>query len=139
MSFKAVPSVSPEEAGQIPYPYVYVNENGSVRELHESERKYLEEPFDPTDGARPYVKLTFQSRTPTGSVRGFCSRTAIPAGLAIGPAPAQDPHPPISKAEHIAQLRKQMVGFEVIERPDGSVQMKRVAPPPRKRRRWWPF
>jgi hypothetical protein len=35
-----------------PYPYVYVNADGTARELHASEQKYLEAEFKGGDGAR---------------------------------------------------------------------------------------
>ena len=35
---------------------VYVNEDGSVRELTEAERAHVETEFSPLDGARPYIK-----------------------------------------------------------------------------------
>jgi len=34
-----------------PYPYVHVNADGSARELHPSERRYLETEFKGGDGA----------------------------------------------------------------------------------------
>lgn len=39
--------VSPAEAGESPCPYIYVNADGSVRELRVAERQYLQEPFSP--------------------------------------------------------------------------------------------
>jgi hypothetical protein len=38
------------------YPYVYVNADGTARELHPSEQKYLETEFKGGGGAAPYVK-----------------------------------------------------------------------------------
>jgi preprotein translocase subunit SecD len=36
-----------------PHPYVYVNAEGTARELHANERQYLETEFRPGDGAQP--------------------------------------------------------------------------------------
>jgi hypothetical protein len=122
--------VSPSEANQKPYPYVYVNMDRTVRELHETERKYLEEPFSPYDGGRPYIKDDYEARDGWGSIEGFCHRSRIPRDYAIAPAPVEDPNPPMSKAEHIEWLKKKvekMAGWEVVERADGTVEMKRVA------------
>ena len=72
--------VSEKEKGLIPYVYIYVNEDGSYRELRDDERKYLEEKFHPADGNRPYVKSTFYSKTPDGKISGFLNRTKLPQG-----------------------------------------------------------
>ena len=96
---KLYPVVSAGEARQSPYPYVYVNHDGTVRELHETERGYLEEPFSPFDGGRPYVKTSFDDRDGWGSIKGFCHRSHVPPQLPVAAAPAADPNPPMS-AEH---------------------------------------
>jgi hypothetical protein len=118
--------VSPIEASQTPYPYAFVNEDGTVRELHETERKYLEEAFSPFDGARPYVKSDFECRDGWGSIKGFCHRSHIPASLPIASAPVEDPNPTMNKAELVEWLKNKMAGFEMIEKPDGTVEMKRI-------------
>ena len=70
--------VSWGEAQAIPYPYVYVKEDGTFRELDAQERQYLEQEFSPFDGARPYVKFRFSSRTPNGYLHGFLHRSRLP-------------------------------------------------------------
>src|SRR5689334_767250 len=60
--------VSSDEAKSEPYPYVYVNDDGSVRELHPSERIYLETSFSPFDGARPYTKDSYVMKDGWGSI-----------------------------------------------------------------------
>ena len=75
--------VSVEEAGQEPYPYVFVEDDGGVRELRPDERTYLETPFLPFDGGRPAVKESYESKNGWGSVRGFCHRNKIPADTVI--------------------------------------------------------
>lgn len=114
---------------QKPYPYVFVNKDGSVRELHPEERKYLETPFPPFDGGRPYVKMDYESRDGWKSVEGFCLRSKIPKGLVIADAPNNNPRPPmsqVSKADLIESLQRKLNGFEVTEQPDGTVLAKRV-------------
>ena len=118
--------VNAKAASQTPYPYVFVNEDGSVRELHPTERKYLETPFLPYDGGRPYIKKNYESTNGWKSRRGFCLRSKIPDGLLIADAPNDNPNPPMSKAELIESLRKKMSGFEITEQPDGTVIAKRV-------------
>jgi hypothetical protein len=77
-----------------PYPYVYVNTNGSARELGGSERSYLETPFSPFDGGRPYVKESYSTKNGGGKVDGFLARVELPNTVEVHPTPAQDPCPP---------------------------------------------
>ncbi len=110
-----------------PYPYVLVEEDGSVRELHGEERKYLETPFSPFDGARPYVKSDYESRDGSKSIKGFCPRMKIPDGLLIADAPDHNPMPKLSKADLVELLKKKMSdGFEVTEQPGGALIAKRL-------------
>jgi len=118
--------VSPAEAFQNPYPYVHVNADGTVRELHLTECRYLETLFSPYDGARPRVKNSFGDRDGWGSIEGFCHRSQIPNVLSISAAPTENPNPPMSNADFVAMLRNKGAGFEVIENADGTVTMKRV-------------
>ena len=77
---------------------VYVNEDGSVRELTEAEKKYVDTEFSPLDRARPYVKSRYSDRTAWG-VRGYLPRTLVPYGTSIRPAPSQSaPHPQTPRA-----------------------------------------
>lgn len=123
---ESVPVVSETAALQKPYPYVFVNNDGSVRELHSEERKFLETPFSPFDGARPYIKLDFDSRDGWKSVQGFCLRSKIPNGVAIADAPSDNPMPRMSKGDIIESLRKKASGFDVTEQPDGTATVRRV-------------
>jgi hypothetical protein len=118
--------VSKDEAKTVPYPYVYVNDNGTVRELHPSERSHLETPFHPADGARPYIKSSFDTRDGWGSISGFCLRFNIPSNIEILEPPLEDP----AEASKKMLLAKQIMlakekGFEVIENADGTITMRR--------------
>ena len=101
-----------------PYPYVYVNADGSARELHAGERTYLETEFTGGDGAMPYIKSDYEERDGWGEITGYLLRSELPAGVAIAGAPAEDPSKPLSQEEMIASLRAK--GGEVIENADGS-------------------
>jgi hypothetical protein len=129
--------VSTTEAVQNPYPYTFVNGDGTARELHAAERQYLEQRFIPTDGGRPYVKSTFEARDGWGSVKGFLRRSKLPDGLVVAPAPANNPNPPMSKADHIAFLKEKAVqfGLEVVEKSDGTVEVKHSIKKQRRRDR----
>jgi hypothetical protein len=112
-----------------PYPYVFVENDGSVRELHFEERKYLETPFSPFDGGRPYIKEDYESRDGWKSIKGFCPRAKIPDGMRIAGAPDDSldpnlPNPNLSKAELSKLLQEK--GFEITEQTGGTVIAKHV-------------
>ncbi len=58
--------------------YVRVNIDGSVRELTASEASYLSAYFHPNDGARPYIKDSYEELTPDGRIDGFLLRILVP-------------------------------------------------------------
>jgi hypothetical protein len=60
---------------------VYIEEDGSWRELSEDEVEYLRTPFAPTDGAQPYIKGSYGQRNPTGSLKGYLARWKLPKGI----------------------------------------------------------
>lgn len=72
--------VTQEEAQQKPYPFVYIEKDGSYSELNEAARQYLETVFHPGDGARPYVKRAFTDKTADGNLSGFLERRLLPKG-----------------------------------------------------------
>lgn len=121
--------VDAETVGDGPYPYVYIEENGDARELHPAERAYLEQRFQPGDGARPTTKWRYGSRSLDGRRDGFLKRSRLPRTLEVGPAPLLDPNPPLSRAEMRAQMERE--GWETVDNPDGSY----TAYPRKKRRR----
>jgi hypothetical protein len=70
----------PKEDG---FTYVYVEIDGSVRELNEIEREYLSQKFHPNDGNRPYIKWKYSQKTPSGDVAGFIKRRRVPKKISI--------------------------------------------------------
>jgi len=102
-----------------PYPYVYVNADGSARELHAAERKYLETEFTGGDGAAPYIKQRYEQRNGWDEISGYLKRSALPDGTTIYPAPIRNPIAPMNREATIAWLRAK--GLEVIVNPDGSL------------------
>lgn len=76
--------VTEKESKRSPYPYVYLDDDGTFRELDDDERQYLEEKFHPGDGARPYVKFGLYSKTPDGKIGGFLERSKLPSDLDAG-------------------------------------------------------
>jgi hypothetical protein len=65
------------------FKYVYVEDDGSARELDTQEREYLTAEFPAGDGGRPYVKLRSESLTPDGRIRGYLRRRQLPKRVAI--------------------------------------------------------
>ena len=89
------PLVSASEARKTTYPYVWVEDDGTYRELTLEDRDYLEESFHPADSGRPYVKHSLYQRTPDGLIGGFLKRSKLPRGLQPGqPIPPEPPHKP---------------------------------------------
>jgi hypothetical protein len=90
---------------------VYVNEDGSVRELTEAEKTYVETEFSPLDGARPHIKLRYFDRTARG-IQGYLPRTEVPHGMPIHPPPqhALQEQTPQAVAESLVQLVRRRGG-----------------------------
>ena len=61
--------------------YVYVEDDGSVRDPTPDEIEYLDTDFVGGDGNRPYVKNRYSQLTPDGSLRGYLSRRKVPRRL----------------------------------------------------------
>jgi len=106
-----------------PFRFVHVNADGTVRELHESERRYLQTEFKGGDGAAPYIKSRYDERNGWNELTGYLERRLLPEGMATAAAPADDPIRPLDRGEYIAWLRGK--GVEVIENADGSLTVKR--------------
>ena len=66
-----------------PARYVWVEDDGSARELTRDEAEYIGTEFVPSDGGRPYIKSRYGSRTPDGRLSGFLARSALPAHVAV--------------------------------------------------------
>ncbi len=118
--------VTEDEAKNTPYPYVFVEVDGTVRELHISERNHLETPFHPTDGSRPYVKNSFRQRNALGSMKGYCLRSRIPPHLTIIDPPEKDPT--LLTEEEIINLEiesSREQGFELVDKEHGKLIFRR--------------
>jgi hypothetical protein len=98
--------VSASERYADPYPYIYVEMDGTARELHAKERAYLATPFRPTDSGRPYIKSSYEEKNGWGEIRGFLHRSALPGEIYIAQAPLTDPHDEAENPEHSAPLAK---------------------------------
>jgi len=86
---------------------VYINDDGSARELTEADKKYVDTEFSPLDGARPYIKTHYSQRTALGEIRGYLPRTEVPDGVPINPAPPESAvrqQTPQTVADSISEL-----------------------------------
>ena len=105
-----------------PYPYVHIDADGAARELHASERSYLETEFTGDDGASPYIKARYDERNGWGDLSGYLERTLLPHGMPIAAAPADGPIQALDRDQYSAWLRGK--GVDVIEKSDGSFTVK---------------
>jgi hypothetical protein len=66
--------------------YVWVEDDGSARELEPFEVDYLNTEFEGADGNRPYIKRAYADLTPDGLIGGFLRRDKLPRGARAKPA-----------------------------------------------------
>lgn len=74
-----------QDAIQNKFEYVYVNQDGTARELSSDEREYLSKQFHPTDSGRPYIKSSYTSQDGWGSQSGFLLRRKLPPSITVMP------------------------------------------------------
>jgi hypothetical protein len=91
------------------YSFIYVNADGTARELHPNERQYLETEFLPGDGAAPSVKDSYAERNGWGEITGYLMRSRLPPGTLIQDAPEEDPRQLMSATELVEWLRNKGV------------------------------
>jgi len=65
------------------FKYIYVNDDGTAKELNDDEKEYLNTDFHNGDGARPYIKFRYQSRTPDSRLSGYLERRQLPKNIHI--------------------------------------------------------
>jgi hypothetical protein len=63
--------------------YAWIDDQGRAWELSDDQLEYLRTRFHPNDGARPYVKQTYDQRTPDGRLSGFLRTKDLPSGHEI--------------------------------------------------------
>jgi hypothetical protein len=73
-------SLRPEEPG---FPYVWVNNRGRARELCAEEREYLNQKFEPFDGARPALVFRYEKLDASEFRSGFIERRFLPPQVDI--------------------------------------------------------
>jgi hypothetical protein len=86
---------------------IWIDVDGSARELTDAEKSYVDTEFSPFDGARPYIKTKYSDRNGWGELCGYLPRTAVPDSVPISPAPPAKPpenKTPQSVANEIVEL-----------------------------------
>jgi hypothetical protein len=86
--------------GEKKFEYVYINQDGTARELSSDEREYLSQHFHPADSGRPYIKTSYNSQDGWGSQSGFLPRRKLPAWITVKPVnPNYTMPPPMSPTD----------------------------------------
>jgi hypothetical protein len=70
---------------------VWIDIDGSARELTDAEKHYVDTEFSPFDGARPYIKSGYWELNGWGDLSGYLGRNELPDGVSINPAPPSIP------------------------------------------------
>jgi hypothetical protein len=63
------------------FDFVYVNDDGSVRELHSKEEAQLNSLFFVGDSTNFYIKPQYESRNSSGELSGYIKRRQLPKAL----------------------------------------------------------
>jgi hypothetical protein len=66
------------------FDYVFVNDDGSVRELQKEEEDKLSSLFFVGDEAEFYIKPRYESLNPSGRLGGYLKRRQLPRSAAMG-------------------------------------------------------
>jgi hypothetical protein len=100
--------------------FVYMNQDGSVREVSPVERAELSAEYAGADSGRPYIKNAVGDRDGWGSVSGYIARAALPGGIAV--LPVHDDFDVRVKEFGFDPLDAHRAAGDIIEvRPDGAV------------------
>ncbi len=65
---------------------IWINSDGTARELTDDQKRYVDTEFSPFDGARPYIKSHYSQRTKLGDIKGFLHRKEVPNGVLTDPS-----------------------------------------------------
>ncbi|MGH9972211.1 MAG: hypothetical protein ACREBG_31075 [Pyrinomonadaceae bacterium] len=70
------------------FDYVYVDDNGNVRELNAAEEEYVTTAIFLDDDADQYIKPRYESLTRDGRLSGYLRRRQLPRKIHVGQSPA---------------------------------------------------
>lgn len=115
-AFQTRPRRKPEPG----FKFVYVNQDGSARELSPGEQSYLAEEFLGGDSGRPYIKSHYKSSDGWGSKSGFIARRKVPSGIVI--LPVHPNYDVLKEALGHDMLGSHRAAGDIIKKnPDGSI------------------
>jgi hypothetical protein len=103
----------PRRAKEPGFKLVYVNQDGSARELSPEEKTYVSTEFPGGDSSRPYIKWSYESHDGWGSRSGYIERRRVPARVTILPV-----HP-----EYDAAVKK--IDEEKLDSPNPDLPRKK--------------
>ena len=110
----------PRRAREPGFEFVYVNQDGSARELSPEEQGYLSQKFVGGDSGRPYIKSNYESVDGWGSQSGFIARRRVPIQVDIRPV-----HPNYDDAvKRLGEDRLDLLrisGDVIVKNTDGSI------------------
>jgi len=87
---------------------IWVESDGSARELTDAEKKFVDTEFSPFDGARPYIKSRYEQRDGWGEIKGFLLRRELPPHVPVKPAPPSSP-PSVNTPETVAASIRELI------------------------------
>jgi hypothetical protein len=107
----------PQEPG---FRFVYINQDGSARELSPEEQRYLSQEFSLGDSGGPYIKASYESLDGWGSQSGFIARRRVPIQVVIRPV-----HPNYDAAvkelgDDLLDLQR-AAGDDIVKNSDASI------------------
>jgi hypothetical protein len=70
------------------FDYVYVDDDGSARELNAEEDEFVTTALLPDDEVHFYIKPRYESLSPDGRLRGYLRRNQLPRKISVGPPPS---------------------------------------------------
>ena len=100
--------------------FVMVNDDGSVRELTNEEREYVEDDHLPGDG--PYIKKSYRSLDGWGNISGFILRKRLPKGIQVSATENNDGEGGEYDLEDVISAHKS-IGDIVSRNPDGTISV----------------
>jgi hypothetical protein len=69
------------------FDYVYVDDNGNVRELDAAEEEFVTTAVFPDGDADRYIKFRYDSLTSDGRLAGYLRRRQLPRQIPVAPSP----------------------------------------------------
>jgi hypothetical protein len=76
--------------GESAFDYVYVDDDGSARELNAEEDEFVTTTLFPDDQAQFFIKPRYESLGPDGRLRGYLRRRQLPKNASVGPPPSDN-------------------------------------------------